>query len=115
MYPWKVKYLPYQAVIRDGHSSTELRVVFNASSKTVGPSLNDILYKGPCLTPLLFHVLLRFRFNPIGIIADIEKAYLQISVADCHRGLTTFLKIFLKLLSIAFVMLCLEPIARNIY
>ena len=36
-------------------------------------------------------MLLRFRFNPIGIIADIEKAYLQISVADCHRDFLIFL------------------------
>ena len=49
------------------------------------------MYKGPCLTPLLFDVLVRFRLNPIGIIADIEKAYLQISVADCHRDFLRFL------------------------
>ena len=36
-------------------------------------------------------MLLRFRFNPIGIIADIEKAYLQISVAACHRDFLRFL------------------------
>ena len=89
--PGKVKYLPHEAVIRDDHSSTKLLVEFDASSKTIGPSLNDILYKGPCLTPLLFHVLLRFRFNPIGIIADIEKAYLQISVAHSHRDFLRFL------------------------
>ena len=77
--PVKVKYLPHQAVIRDDHSSKKPRVV------------NDTLYRGPCLTPLLFVVLLRFRFNPIGIIADIEKAYLQISVADCHRDFLMFL------------------------
>ena len=49
----KVKYLPHQAVIRDDHSSTKLRLVFDASSKTIGPSLNDTLYKGTCLTPLM--------------------------------------------------------------
>ena len=54
--PSKVKYLPHQAVIRDDHSSTKLRVVFDASSKTIGPSLNDILHTGPCLTPLFFDV-----------------------------------------------------------
>ena len=43
------------------------------------------------MTPLLFEVLARFRLNPIGIIADIEKAYLQISVADCHRDFLRFL------------------------
>ena len=68
----KVKYLPHQAVIRDDHTSTKLRVVFDASWKTIGPSLNDTLYKGPYLTPLLFDVLLGFRFNPVGIMADIE-------------------------------------------
>ena len=29
--PGKVKYLPHQAAIRDDHSSTKLRVVFDAS------------------------------------------------------------------------------------
>ena len=71
--PQKVKYLPYQAVIKDDHSSTKFCVVFDVSSKTIGPSLDDTLYKGPCLTPLLFDVLLRFQSNPIGIITDIEK------------------------------------------
>ena len=89
--PGKVKYLPHQTVIRDDHSSIKLHVVFDASSKTIGPSLNDTLYKWPFLKPLLFDVLLRFRFNPIGIIADIEKAYLRISVADCHRDFLIFL------------------------
>ena len=36
-------------------------------------------------------MLLHFLFNPIGIIADIEKAYLQISIADCHRDFLRFL------------------------
>ena len=84
-------YLPHQAVIRNGHSSTKLRLVFDASAKKVVPSLNDAMYKGPFFTRLLFDVLVRFRLNPIGIIADIEKAYLQISVGDCHRDFLRFL------------------------
>ena len=75
--PGKVMYLPHQAVIRKDHSSTKLRVVFDASAKKVGPSLNDAMYKGPCLTPLLFDVLVRFRLHLIGIIADIEDVYFQ--------------------------------------
>ena len=43
-------YLPQQAVIDKDHSSTKLRVVFDASAKKVSPSLNDAKYKGPCLT-----------------------------------------------------------------
>ena len=41
--------------------------------------------KGPCLTPLLFDVLLRFRAHDIALTADIEKAYLQISVTESER------------------------------
>ena len=89
--PGKVMYLPHQAVIHKYHNSTKLRVVFDATAKKVGLSLNDAMYKGACLTPLLFNVLVRFRLNPIGIIADIEKVYLQISVADCHLDFLRFL------------------------
>ena len=47
--------------------------------------MNNAMYKRPYLTPLLFDVLIRFRLNTIGIIADIDKAYFHISEADCHR------------------------------
>ena len=89
--PGKVMYLPHQVVIRKDHSSTKLRVVFDISAKKVGPSLNHVMHKGPCLIPLLFDVLVRFRLNPIDNIADTEKAYLQISAADCHRDFLRFL------------------------
>ena len=36
----------------------------------------------------LFDVFVGFQLNPIGIIADIEKAYLQITVVDCHHILS---------------------------
>ena len=48
------------------------------------------MYKGPCLRPLLFDVLVLFRLNPTGIIADIKKTYLQISVADCNCDFLRF-------------------------
>ena len=58
--------------------------------KKVGLSLNNAMYKRPYLTPLLFDVLIRFRLNTIGIIADIDKAYFHISEADCHRDFLRF-------------------------
>ena len=33
----------------------------NASTKGNGPGLNECLYKGPQLAPLIFEILLRFR------------------------------------------------------
>ena len=79
-------YLPHRDIHRDDKPSTKLRIVFDASAKVKGElSLNDVLHKGPCLTPVLFDMLLRFRTYPVGLIADIEKAYLQISVTERHR------------------------------
>ena len=63
-----VIYLPHRAVNREEKSSTKIRIVFDASTKV---SLNDVLYKRPCLTPLLYDVLLRFRIFLIAQIADI--------------------------------------------
>lgn len=57
----EIHYIPHHPVIRDDHSATKLRIVFDASSKTDGPSLNDNLYKGPQMTPLIYDILLRFR------------------------------------------------------
>ena len=38
-------YITHHPVIRDGHSTTKLMIVFDASSKTDKPSLNDCRYK----------------------------------------------------------------------
>ena len=55
-------YLPHRAVIRNDHSTTKLRIVFDASAHyTTELCLNDILEAGPCLLPYLLDILLRFR------------------------------------------------------
>ena len=48
-------------------------------------SLNDVLYKGPCLNADLYSLLLKFRVHPIVLTADIEKAYLQININEKQR------------------------------
>ena len=87
-----VTYLPHREVIKSDWTTTKTRVVFNASVKKGNDvSLNEILYKGPSLTPELFKLLLKFRIHPIAICADIEKAYLQINVHADHRDYSRFL------------------------
>ncbi|UYV75388.1 hypothetical protein LAZ67_13000092 [Cordylochernes scorpioides] len=77
----KAFYLPHHPIIKEKSSTTKLRFVFNASSKTTtGYSLNDILHTGPKLQKDIFPLLLRFRSHPIAISADITKMYRQILV-----------------------------------
>ena len=87
-----VTYLPHREVVKDQSVTTKVRIVFDASARLKGQlCLNDILYKGPCLNPELYNLLLQFRVYPIAITGDIEKAYLQISVDEKDRDLLRFL------------------------
>ena len=86
-------YLPHQAVIRSDALTTKLRVVFDASAKVRPdcPSLNDCTYTGPPLTPGIADILMRFRAHKVGLVADIEKAFLNIAVDEQQRDLMRFL------------------------
>ena len=86
-------YLPHRGVKKESSETTKLRIVYDGSSKASRnePSLNDCLYKGPSLIPLLFDVLLRFRLFLVGFVCDITKAFLQIRVAESDRDSLRFL------------------------
>ena len=43
------------------------------------------------MTPLLYDILIRFRYYPVALTADIEKPFLQISVANEDRDFLRFL------------------------
>lgn len=66
-------YLPHHAVIKESSTTTELRVVFDAASKSdTGVSLNDVLCKGrPSTQEDLVGVMTRFRTHKYVISADI--------------------------------------------
>ena len=88
-----VHYLPHHHVLKDDGENQKLRIVFDASAKTSksGISLNDCLIKGPSLLPQIAGLLLRFRMFPIGVTADIEKAFLQIGLNEPDRDACRFL------------------------
>ncbi|XP_077553123.1 uncharacterized protein LOC144167838 [Haemaphysalis longicornis] len=85
-------YMPHQAVVRENSSSTKLRIVFDASSHCANSKfLNDSLESGPNLNPDLVALLLNFRTHPIALVADVEKAFLQIGVKEEDRDALRFL------------------------
>ena len=71
--------------------TTKIRAVFNASCSNSGPSLNDCLYSGPNLLEKIFDILLRFRLNYIGILANIQQAFLNIEISTEHTDFLRFL------------------------
>ena len=68
-------------------------MVFDASSHKGPhiPSLNECLHAGPSLTSPLIDVLIRFRAHNYIVIADIEKAFLQILLSENQRSYVRFL------------------------
>ena len=74
-------YIPHHAVIRHDEETTKLRIVFDGSAKENRPSLNGSLHAGPSLYQGVLEILLRFRMFCVGLIGDIEKAFLMVSVA----------------------------------
>ncbi|GFS61791.1 uncharacterized protein TNCV_4345111 [Trichonephila clavipes] len=77
--------------MRDDNITTKIRPVFDASARATGQSsLNDLLYKGPNLIEQIPDILDRFRRYPIGLSADIEKAFLQLGITPKHRDFLRF-------------------------
>lgn len=70
-------YLPHHPVLTPTKTTTKLRIVYDASSKSNKNinCLNDCLYRGPVILPDLTPVLIQFRIQPLAIIADLEKAF----------------------------------------
>ena len=67
--------------MRHDKETTKVRIVYDASARSNGPSLNNCLHVGPKLNQKILDILLRFRVHGIAIVADIEKAFLMVSVA----------------------------------
>ena len=70
---------------------TKLRIVYDASTQSNGPSLNDCLYVGPSFGQSILDILFRFHVHTIALAGDIEKAFLIISVAEEDRDVLRFL------------------------
>ena len=88
-----VHYIPHHAVIREDKKTTKIRVVYDGSATPNDRSfsLNDCLPAGPNYVPQLFNILVKFRAHQVGLIADIEKAFLMIGIEEIDRDMMRFL------------------------
>ena len=78
--------------MRIDRKTAKLRVVFDASSKCPGEiSLNNALYSGPNLLPLLFDILIWFIVHKVALTAEIEKVFLNVSIKLEQRNMLRFL------------------------
>ncbi|KAK3088225.1 hypothetical protein FSP39_016350 [Pinctada imbricata] len=73
------------------HKPGNIRIVFDSAVKYNGISLNDVLYTGPDLTNSLLGILMRFRREPVAVIADIEQMFYCFRVNVEHRNLLRFI------------------------
>ena len=89
--PSRKWYLPHFPVVRPDRITTKTRIVFDASAKCEGVSVNDKISPGPKLQKDLNDVLLRFRKHPVALVCGISEMYLRIEVAPKDRPYLRFL------------------------
>ena len=90
--PERVRHLPHHAIFREDKSITKARIVFDTSAHdTDEASLNDRVLPGPAFQPNLVSVLLRFRSDPIAIMAVVKKIFLQIKLASEDQDVRRYL------------------------
>ncbi|XP_055585295.1 uncharacterized protein LOC129738138 [Uranotaenia lowii] len=85
-------FLPHHPVVKESSTTTKVRVVFDASCKTsTGISLNDGLLCGPVIQDELRSIILRCRTKQVMVVADIEKMFRQILIAEEDRIMQSIL------------------------
>ncbi|GFX21742.1 uncharacterized protein TNCV_546791 [Trichonephila clavipes] len=88
----KLRYLPNRPVFKE-NSTTKIRPVFDGSTHHgKSCSLNDCVEKGHNLIKMIPSILNRFRLGKIGVISDIRKAFLQISLHENDMDILRFFR-----------------------
>ncbi len=88
----RVFYMPHKPVVKSSATTTKVRMVFDASAKPnpLVRSINECMYKGPPLQPLLWDILIRARMSPYLLIGDIQQAFLQVGLKPEDRDAFRF-------------------------
>ena len=85
----RVWYVPHHGVYHP--KKNKICVVFDCKASFQNLSLNRQLLQGPDLSNMLIGALLRFREEPIAMMADIESMFYQVRVPEEDADLLRFL------------------------
>ena len=83
--PGKGWCLPHFPIVKPSSTTTKTRIVFDASVKVEGVSLNDVIHTGLKLQGDLFEILVRFRKESVALVSDITQMHLQIELPEHER------------------------------
>ena len=78
-------------MLQEDKKTKKYRIMFDASSKIIGPTLNNCLYSGLSLISYSCDVLIRFWYHRIAIVADIVKAFSIVNMTEHNRNVLRFL------------------------
>ena len=88
--PGHERYVTHHPVFQPSKPA-KIRVVFDCAAPIRGISLNQIVAQGPDLTNRLTGVLMRFRKEPVALMADIEAMFHQVRVPEEDKNALCFL------------------------
>ena len=73
----RVYYMPHKPVVRQDATTTKVRMVFDASAKPsqLAYSINECMFTGPPLHPLLWDIMVRARMSLNLLLADIQRRF----------------------------------------
>ena len=85
-------YKPHHPVLTPNEITTKICIVYDAPSKAGNGinSLSEYLNHGPVILVDLCG-LIRFQMYPIIVLADTEKAFLQVGIREPERDMTLFI------------------------
>ncbi|XP_077553192.1 uncharacterized protein LOC144167948 [Haemaphysalis longicornis] len=72
------------------HKLEKIRVVFDPSAQYKGAPLSRVLLTGPDPTNILIRELIRFRKEPVAVMADIQQLFYSFFVREDHRDFLRF-------------------------
>jgi hypothetical protein len=73
-------YMPHKPVVKEDATTTKVRMAFDASMKPhpMANSVSECMFTGQPLQPPLWDIMIRARVASNIVLADIQKAFLQV-------------------------------------